>query len=441
MAKTIRIRKRSAKRSPASKETSLDFEEAISDEIPEEECRVPQTIRVSTRDREAEDGSVTKGIRVSDTKKAKGPKPVYRDGIDADRRAITQEVIEAPNRTKKRGKKTAPQRRTLDNLYDAVFFTDEDGNILEANARATDKFGMSKTALTKISIIDLIAGADFELMKLIRESSVDGRFIRIEAICSAKGKRFDAEVVASRRIPNTELSRRASDGEDIFCFFIREIRRKEKPVEAELAHDTSEALDKMQKLIRQFNDPLQLLVCMAELEENEDYIKPLAQMQSVLKKLASFTFGKMPEKKTGQKPIGRKSSAPQKRNKKRVLIVNDNDLLRKMLEKTLSTNIADITIDSAANKAETIDLFVKHHHGLVVIDTLIPKLVEENAFQVLNEMCEGRNWESPAMVFCTNTSVGSHLQALLDKDKRHACLKKPFKPNIFVKAVRKGLSV
>ncbi len=208
-----------------------------------------------------------------------------------------------------------------------------------------------------------------------------------------------------------------------------------------MAQDTSETLDKMEKMIRQFNDPLQLLVCMAELEENEDYIKPLAQMQSVLKKLTSFTFGEIPDKKMGQKQAGNKSSAPKKRNKKRVLMVNNHDLLGKMLEKTLTTNIADITIDSAADKAEAIDLFAEHHHGLVVIDTLIPKLVEEKAFQVLNEMCEGRNWESPAMVFCTNTSAGSHLQALLDKDKRHACLQKPFKPNVLVKAVRKGLRV
>jgi len=442
MAKTIRIRKRPTKRPPVSKETNLDLEETMAEEEVEDTERVPQTIRVSARDREEADEaeSVAKGKRVAGAKKGKGPKPVYRDGVDMDRRAITQEVIEAPGKGK--GKKpVVPQRRTLDNIYDAVFFTTTEGNVLDANARAVDKFGMSRKALTKISIIDLIAGADFQLMKIIREGSANGKFIRVEAVCAARGRRFDAEVVASRRIPNVEFSRRVSDGEDIFCFFIREIRRKKQPEQPEAAQDTSEALEKMKKLIRQFNDPLQLLVCMAELEENEDYTKPLTQMKSVLTKLTDFTFGKVPEEKMGKSAPERKSRAPDKRDKKRVLLVDNNELLGKMLEKTLSTGIDDVAIDRAVDKAEAVDLFAKHHHGLVVIDVLVPKLAGEEAFRVLNEMCEGRDWESPAMVFCTNTSVSSRLQALLDRDQRHACIKKPFKPQTLIRAVRKGLRV
>ncbi len=438
MGRTIKLRRRGSAAS-RNKKAGLDdaIREEIQKQIANEKDGGPRTIKVSTRVQEDEPQPIAKGKRVVGGSSS-GPNPVYRDGVDLDRRAITQEIIDVPDMGKrKRGELT---RRSLDQIYDAVFFTSAEGQILNVNIRAIDKFDMSHNALMKMNIIDLIAGADYQLMKLIRENSEDGRFIRVEAVCSVRGRRFDAEVIASRVESNEDFSSRQMDDQEAYCFFIREMRHVGETIDHEAAANTAKALEKIRKLLQQLDDPLQLLVCTAELEQNSDYIRPLTQMKTVLGKLSTFTFGEA-EKLIGRDtgPDTSVASEPETRDSTRVLLVDGNETLAKMLERILVGGIPDITVDRATTKSGINELFAKNHHGLIVFDGPIPRLTEAGALKLVEEMSDERGWEYPSMLFCTNPVVDADLQALLTRDGRRSRLTKPFKPQDLVKMAKKGL--
>ena len=118
--------------------------------------------------------------------------------------------------------RSAEYEKLLQSIYDGVLITDLRGRIVDFNSRAVDFFFRSDTELYGTKVIDLISGADEDLLKSIRKNLEDHRYTLIEAHCLRRDKSmFPAEIAVNKLL----LS-----GVGQLCFFIRDItiRKKEQ---------------------------------------------------------------------------------------------------------------------------------------------------------------------------------------------------------------------
>jgi PAS domain S-box-containing protein len=202
--------------------------------------------------------------------------PVYADSLDEDRSNITQMVVEHPRGLVDRASGQGDYEDLLHAVYDAVLIASQDGTIVGVNARAEHNFVMSRDDLCHMNIVDLISGADMELLKLVRKNVSNKKFTILEAVCVRGDEtRFDAEIVANRL-----------GGQKQLAFFVRDVTLR-RQAEAELqtanerlveAEKIQARLDTLSTLFHNLNNPLQILTCMAEMDENPEYKKQLTRI-------------------------------------------------------------------------------------------------------------------------------------------------------------------
>ncbi len=120
----------------------------------------------------------------------------------------------------------------LQNLYDGALITDFSGVILDANVRALGILLAEKSDICGHPISDYISGVDAALLQTALHNLADQRFTQIEGYCLRKdGSLFPGDVVVSRL---------QHAGQELLCFFIRDITRR-KAVEEQLLR-TKEAV-------------------------------------------------------------------------------------------------------------------------------------------------------------------------------------------------------
>lgn len=99
-------------------------------------------------------------------------------------------------------------------VYDAALITGLEGGIEDVNARAIEFLGYERAELRKLSVFDIISGADEELIEKLMANLESERFTLIQAYCVRKdGSAFPAEVAVNEvELDNPYL-----------CFFVRDI--------------------------------------------------------------------------------------------------------------------------------------------------------------------------------------------------------------------------
>lgn len=99
------------------------------------------------------------------------------------------------------------------NLYDAGIVTDLYGRVRDVNRRALDFFGYSPEQFSHLTIDEIIAGADDELIRTLYENLQNECFTLMQAFCyRSDGTAFPAEVSVSQlRLSTPHL-----------CFFVRD---------------------------------------------------------------------------------------------------------------------------------------------------------------------------------------------------------------------------
>jgi len=368
---------------------------------------------------------------------------VYKNSSDIDRANITQEVLELPKAHVDRSKSGKADRylALLHCIYDGVLITDSTGAIIEVNARAEHIFVHSAEDLKTMNVTDVVAGADAQLLQVLHENISDSRFTLLEAVCLRSDEsRFHAEIVVNK------IGITSSDN---LCFFIRDITDRkeaeeqlkeagERVVEAERLQSR---LDTLATLYHELNNPMQIMMCMAELDSNPEYSKQLGRIMSVLEQLRNE---EPMEAIVDEEGVSRYEIQEDKQiedaDPQRVLIVDDEDILRKMFETTISTSIPYLTIDSVGSATEAIELFKKHHHGLVIMDVAMPGMSGEEGFQNIKAAAEANNWKMPRFIFCTGFVVTDNMQAIIGDGSVHTCLKKPLSMSNLITAVQTRLA-
>ncbi len=108
----------------------------------------------------------------------------------------------------------------LQSIYDAVFVTDGEGNIVGTNRRAEQFFAASRTEICRHRVVDWLCGADEGLLQTVAETLEGNRFVLIQALCRrADESEFPAEI---------SVCRLRIGGRPYLGFFIRDITlRKE----------------------------------------------------------------------------------------------------------------------------------------------------------------------------------------------------------------------
>ena len=368
--------------------------------------------------------------------------PVYNDGIDRDRLSITQQVHDMPQEFKARSGEAVRSQydELLHSIYDAVMITEMDGSIVEANARAEHNFVWTMEDLCKMNILDIISGADERLLDLVRKNSTDQKFTVLEAVClTGDGSRFNSEIVVNRM-------RRARPN---LVFFIRDVtRRKQAEEELRIANERlieaekiQARMDTLSTLFYDLNNPLQILTCMAEIDKNEEYKKQLDRVVSVLDKLRKQESLEAVRTEDGgvKYDIPTEEQALQPCDSKRILVVDDEKVLRDMFVNALSLTFSGILIDSASNGQDAVKVFMQKRPAVIIMDVSMPIMNGEAAYQEIKEECVRQGLQLPSVIFCTGFVVSESLAEIVGDGLVNACLEKPLTMANLIGTVRKRL--
>ena len=386
---------------------------------------------------------VFKGQGGSSSTQARLRQQVYKDASDDDRASITQEILEHSDDHLKETRGASPSRYNalLHCIYDAVLITDSAGAVIEANARAAHIFNYSAQDLKSMNVTDVIAGADADLLAVLAENVSESRYTLLEAVCVRSDEsRFHAEIVVNQvKITSTGN----------YCFFMRDItERKEGEAQLKEANDKLLESERMQSrmdtlatLYHELNNPMQIMMCLAELDSNPEYRKQLARIMSVLDQLRSEQpLDAIIDEEGVARYELEEDDTVEEGHPQRLLIVDDEEMLRQMFEATISQAMPYLEIDSVPSGAEAIELYTQKHHSLVIMDVAMPAMSGEEAYANIVALSETNKWKPPRFIFCTGFVTSESLRTIIGDGAVHTCLKKPLTMTDLATAVQTRLA-
>ncbi|MBM4144022.1 MAG: response regulator [Lentisphaerae bacterium] len=125
--------------------------------------------------------------------------------------------------------------------------------------------------------------------------------------------------------------------------------------------------------------------------------------------------------------------------RRRVLLVDDERMLLDVFRVIILSEIPDVTIDTATDGAEAVRAFSSFHHALLLMDLRMPVMDGRQAFVAIENLCRERNWEMPAVVFCSGYAPPEAIRRVVAQSRRHHLLPKPVGNDELVEAVRSRL--
>jgi len=381
---------------------------------------------------------------------AKKPRAVYRDNDESAERmeyssggeslSLTQQAQYYPESSRSSViSQDAKYEELLHSVYDAVLITDFDGNITEVNIRAEHCFMWDMEQLKKMNVVDLIAGANDDLLSLLRRNINSMKYTILEAMCVRGDEgRFFAEIVVNR------LRGRPRE---LLCFFVRDISVRKK-AEAELqeangklvqAEKIKARMDTLSTLYYALNNPLQILMSLAEIDQNQEYRRQLGRVVEVLEQLRKEESLDVIVDGEGASRYDISITQDLKPcDTTRLLVVDDENLLRNIFVDALKQAFPSLTIESASDGRQARDAFDAHHHAVILMDVAMPVMDGEQAFNAIKSICETEGWKIPEIVFCTGFTMPENLRRLVEGDSC-SCVTKPVAIRVLVETVRQHL--
>lgn len=335
-------------------------------------------------------------------------------------------------------------RELLESVYDAILITDIRGHIIKANSRAEEFFLMEREDLCRTTTRNLISGFTDPVYEKVILSLEDQKHILLDAVClRSNDSTFPAEVAVHRiyLTPNAQL-----------CFSIRDVSAR-KEAERKLGEAT-EALLRAEKLkarlntittlAHEINNPLQILLSMVELDQNERYSEPLKRIASVMEALRNRTDLKevhyIGTTDRYEIPMPAAPAKPSTASGQ-ILIVDDESAIREIFAAILRAEFPDLSVDFAANGQEALDLFVQRRHQALILDIAMPTMNGEETFFHLRRICSENGWDMPSVIFCTGFTPPESVLEIVRKDQLHCYQPKPISSETLVNVVRDCLDI
>ena len=127
-------------------------------------------------------------------------------------------------------------------------------------------------------------------------------------------------------------------------------------------------------------------------------------------------------------------------DKSKMLIVDDEPTIRKLIRLMLRLKFPDLQIDSVTNGVEAVESFQTEHQGVLVMDLHMPVMDGLKAFSKLEQQCKSNNWEMPSIIFCTGFDPSNGVKQLVENNPKHCLLLKPVDSEVLSAEVKSRCS-
>jgi ATP-dependent Lon protease len=132
--------------------------------------------------------------------------------------------------------------------------------------------------------------------------------------------------------------------------------------------------------------------------------------------------------------------APLPCDRSKILVVDDEQVIRRLFEMVLTWELPGTHVDVAANGEEALTTFQHGHHAVLLMDLHMPVMDGQSAFRELERRCLAQGWEMPSVVFCTGFAPPASLRDALREGSVHTLLCKPVTNECLVETVRERLT-
>lgn len=245
------------------------------------------------------------------------------------------------------------------------------------------------------------------------------------------------------------LNRDSADTVTGMVFIVEDITQqkqvsvmKEQNARRELeSAEVKTRLQTMTTLGYEFNNPLQSLLSMAEKDRLNEYKREISRLIDIVQKLH---MGQDLHKIIGHDGSVRYdlklpandliSCAPRS-----ILVAEDEKLIRDIFVQFLQLSFDDIHVECAADGQQTLEKFFEGHHGLIIMDSMMPMVNGEQAYDEILTYCERNRWQMPHIIFCTGFVPTEKITGIIGDGGQHALLPKPVRQTELVDAVGKFL--
>lgn len=127
-------------------------------------------------------------------------------------------------------------------------------------------------------------------------------------------------------------------------------------------------------------------------------------------------------------------------DRERLLIVDDDAVVRRTFHTILSSGLPDLKIDLAVDGTEAVELFRDAHHGIILMDIYLPLMNGLEAYAQIERQCEISKWEMPRIVFCSGFFPSVTLKEVVEQNPEHCILHKPVKNELLIKTIQERTS-
>jgi len=130
---------------------------------------------------------------------------------------------------------------------------------------------------------------------------------------------------------------------------------------------------------------------------------------------------------------------PEAKDVPRVLVVDDDENIRRLFRTILSAAIPGGEIDIVTNGAEAVESFEQKHHTLVLMDLHMPVMDGQAAFFEIEKRCRQADYEMPSVVFCTGFAPPESVIRTVTDNPKHCLLSKPVDAPTLIDAIKSRL--
>jgi len=116
--------------------------------------------------------------------------------------------------------------------------------------------------------------------------------------------------------------------------------------------------------------------------------------------------------------MGNNNSELESCNRNRILVAEDYKSLQTLIAELLPIYVPECEVDVTNNGSEAIEAFQAEHHGIVVLDILMPVMDGEDAYKELLALCMRNKWEMPYVIFFTGQQPSKALRCLAKDDPK-----------------------
>lgn len=127
-------------------------------------------------------------------------------------------------------------------------------------------------------------------------------------------------------------------------------------------------------------------------------------------------------------------------DKKRILIADDEQLIRDVFRLILKTKLPELHLDIAVNGEEAVKLFSAHKHAAIIMDIHMPIKNGIQAYKEIRDICTDKEWKMPNFIFCTGYQPPNALKDIVNGQSPHKIIVKPVPPDTLTNAINDALA-